>query len=171
MTARIFLATRLQPLYLEEVQLHRRLPPEEGYQHAHLALLRVDVVHGADEVGEGAVHDADALSGLEADLDAGLLRAHLAEDGAHLRLLERGGHGAGTDEAGHPRRVANDGPRLAGAALILVGRGWVVLAHLNHLDQYVAGEDLAGNGAAKPVADLELVHAGGDDGEVGVVGG
>src|SRR4030042_1675488 len=150
MMARIFFAMRLQPLHLEEVQLYRRLPPEERYQHAHLALVGVDVVHGADEVSERAVYNAGALPDLEADLDAGLLRAHLAEDGVYLRLIERCGHGSGAHEAGHPRRVANHGPCLAGAALILVGRGWVVLAHLDHLDQHVPGEDLAGNGAAGP---------------------
>src|SRR3990172_2811207 len=80
MTARIFFAMWLQPLYLQEVQLHRRLAAEEGDQHAYLALLHVDLVHGADEVHEGAVRDADALADLKAHLDARLFGPHLAED-------------------------------------------------------------------------------------------
>src|SRR4030042_5301575 len=86
-TARIFLAN-LQPLHLEEVQLHRRLPSQEGDQHLDLALLQVDLVHTADEVDEGAVGDADALADDAAHLDARLLSPHLAEDGLDLRLLQ-----------------------------------------------------------------------------------
>src|SRR3972149_1030619 len=90
MTARIFFAMRLQPLHLEEVQLYRRLASEEGDHDPYFALLWVNLVDGAHEVDEGAIDDAYALAQLEADLDAGLLGAHLAEAVAHLYLLDGG---------------------------------------------------------------------------------
>src|SRR3990172_2518748 len=163
MTARIFFATALEPLHLEEVQLHGGLADEEGDQHAHLALFDVDLVHGANEVHEGTVGDADALAELEADLDARLFGPHLAEDGEHLRLLQRRWRGAGADEAGYAGRVAHDGPGLAGQRLLLLRGRRVVLPHLHHLDQDVAGEDLAGDRAPHPIADLDLVDGGDDD--------
>ena len=58
---------------LEEVELDRRLAAEERDEHADLALLGVDVVDDADEVGERAVDDLDALALGEADLDLGRL--------------------------------------------------------------------------------------------------
>src|SRR5947209_7989991 len=43
------------PLDLQEVELDWRFATEERHQHAHLALLGVDVVDDADEVGEWTV--------------------------------------------------------------------------------------------------------------------
>src|SRR3989337_4005101 len=107
MIARIFFAMRLQPLHLEEVQLYRRLASEEGDHGPYFALLYVNLVDGAYEVDEGAVDDAYALAQLEADLDAGLLGAHLAEDAAPLGLFHRLKCGRGTHETGHYRGVAD----------------------------------------------------------------
>src|SRR4030042_2856691 len=76
-TARIFLAN-LEPLHLEEVQLHRRLASEEGDQHLDLTFLQVDLVHAADEVDEGAIGDANALAEGDAHLDARLPGPDLA---------------------------------------------------------------------------------------------
>src|SRR3972149_7565190 len=162
MTARIFFAMRLQPLHLEEVQLYRRLASEQAPQDPYFALLCVNLVDGAYEVDEGAVDDAYALAQLEADLDAGLLGAHLAEDAAHLGLFQRRRCGAGTHETGHSRCVADHGPGIAGAGFLLGRRAKVFLAHLDHLHKHVAREYLARNGAAKSVADLYLID-GGDD--------
>src|SRR3972149_5694136 len=67
MMARIFFAIALEPLHLEEIQLHRRLAAEKGDEDAYLPLVRVDLVYGADEVDEGAVGYADTLAQLEAD--------------------------------------------------------------------------------------------------------
>src|SRR3990170_7988813 len=133
MIARTFFAM-LEPLHLEEVQLHRRLPAEEGDQHLHLALLQVQVVDDADEVLERAVDDAHALADAEADFDARLLDAHLAQDALHLFPLQRHRPVARADEAGDARRVPHHEP---GAVRVRV-----ILLELHHLHQDVAGEDL-----------------------------
>ena len=54
-------------LDLQQVELDRRLPAEHVDQHLQLALLRIDLVDLAVEVGEGPVHDADGLTDLELD--------------------------------------------------------------------------------------------------------
>src|SRR3990172_9548586 len=113
MMARTFFAT-LQLLHLEEVQLHRRLPSEEGDQHLHLSLLQVEVVHLADEVLERAVHNAHVLADAEAYLNPRLLYPHLAQDAPDLFLLQRHRPVAGADEAGDARRVAHDEPGAVG---------------------------------------------------------
>src|SRR6266849_5815227 len=95
----------LEALHLEEVELDRRLPAEDGDGDFDLPLLSVDLVDGAHEVGERPVGDADALAHLETDLDAWLVRLHLLDDGTHLRLVKRSGRGARADEAGYPGRV------------------------------------------------------------------
>src|SRR3990170_1734485 len=97
MIARTFFAM-LQPLHLQEVELHRRLPAEEGDQHLHLALLQVEVVHLADEVLERAIDDAHTLADGEADLYPRLLYAHLPQDTPHFLVLQRNGARAGADE-------------------------------------------------------------------------
>src|SRR6478672_1611116 len=62
----------LQALHLEQVQLDRRLASEEGDEHAHLALGRIDAVHLAVEVLEGTIDDAYGLTDLERHFDLGL---------------------------------------------------------------------------------------------------
>src|SRR3972149_3884304 len=140
----------LQALHLEEVQLDRRLAAKERYEDPHLAFIQVDLIHDADEVDEGPVDDAHALADDEADAHARLLRLHLAEDALDLRLFQRHRPHARADEAGHAGRVAHDEP---GAARL---RG--VLLQQIHVNQDVAGEDLARDGAAHAAVHLDLVH-------------
>src|SRR5438270_9730996 len=52
-------------LDLKQVKLHRRLPAEHVDQHLELALLRVDLVDLAVEVGERSVDNAHRLADLE----------------------------------------------------------------------------------------------------------
>ena len=61
----------LQLVDLQEVELDRRLAAEDADQHLDLVALRVDLVDGADELGEGAVLDADALPLGELSLNLG----------------------------------------------------------------------------------------------------
>src|SRR5918992_6170030 len=79
----------LELVDLQEVELHRRLAAEDADQHLDLVLLRVDLVHGTDELGERAVLDAHALALLELDLELGRLDPHLLEDLLDLGLDQR----------------------------------------------------------------------------------
>src|SRR5918996_5676408 len=132
----------LELLDLEEVELHRRLAAEDADEHLDLVPLGVDLVHGADELGERAVLDADALALGVLDLELRRLDPHLLEDLLDLGLLERQRPVARADEARDARRVAHDVPAL--------------VAH-DHLDQHVAGEDLAVHRLALAVLDLDLL--------------
>src|ERR1700716_3737749 len=90
-TARSFfcpIPTSVNFLDLQEVELDRRLPAEHVDKHLQLALLGVDLVDLAEEVGEGAVHDADALAQLDLDPDLRLL-LDLLQDRAKLVLVKR----------------------------------------------------------------------------------
>src|ERR1700738_512353 len=143
-TARTFffpIPTSVNFLDLQEVELDRRLPAEHVDEHLQLALLGVDLVDLAEEVGEGAVHDADALAQLELDPDLRLL-LDLLQDRAKLVLVQRDRLVAGADEAGHPWRVPDDVPGLVGH---------------HHLDQDVTGEDPLLDVAALAVLDLDLI--------------
>src|SRR5205807_5458736 len=99
-------------LDLEQVELDRRLAAEHVDQHLQLALLRVDLVDLAVEVGKRPVHHAHGLADLELDPDLRRFLLHLLLDRPHLFLLQ--GHRAvrGADEARHTGRVADDEPRL-----------------------------------------------------------
>src|SRR4051812_18093746 len=136
------------PSDLQEVQLHGRLSSEEGDQHAHLPLLGVDVVHHADEVGEGAVDDLDPFPAREGHLDLRRLHLHLLKDPFDLGILERGGARPGSHETRHARRVADDVPG--------------VVAH-HHLDQHVTREHLTLHGSPLAVLDLDLPLGRDDD--------
>src|SRR4029450_3911549 len=70
-TARTFLAIGLCLLHLQEVQLHRRLATEHGDEDPQLVLLRVDLVDGAQELGEGAGDDLAPVPLLVGDPDLG----------------------------------------------------------------------------------------------------
>src|SRR5438270_1316701 len=160
-TARTFffpIASKTLPLVdlldLQEVELDRRLAAEHVDQHLELAPLGVDVVDLAVEVGEGAVHDPDALPDLELDPDLGRLLLHLLLDRLDLLLLEGHGLVPGADEAGHAGGVADDVPGL--------------VRH-HHLDQDVAGEDPLLDVPALAVLDLDLVLHGDQDLEDPVV--
>src|SRR5947209_18665481 len=114
-TARTFflpIARLVHLLYLKEVQLDRGLAPEHVDQHLQLALLGVDLVDLAVEVGERAVDHAHRFADLELDADLRRLLLHLLLDRADLFLLQRHRAVGGADEAGHAWSVANDEPRL-----------------------------------------------------------
>src|SRR5919198_1797286 len=105
-TTRIFLATGdanpfyraragrferrgLELLDLEEIELDRRLATEDADQHLDLVALGVDLVDGADELGERPVGDAHALALGEGDAVLGGLDTHVPEDLLDLGLVER----------------------------------------------------------------------------------
>src|SRR5439155_4002319 len=101
-------------LDLKKVELHRRLSAEHVDQHLQLALLRVDLIDLAVEVGERSVDHAHRLADLELDANLRRLLLHLLLDGANLFLLQRHRAVRGTHEARDAGRVANDEPRLVG---------------------------------------------------------
>src|SRR6266567_4630975 len=112
-TARTFffpIPASVDLLDLQEVELDRRLPAEHVDQHLQLALLGVDLIDLAVEVGERSIHDPHRLADLELDPDLRGFLPHLLLDRPHLFFLE--GHRAvgGADEAGDARRVADDDP-------------------------------------------------------------
>src|SRR5215218_3702962 len=153
-TIRIFLATccslpaSLQLLDLEEVELDRGLPAEDAHEDLQLVALRIDLVHGADELRERAVGDAHALALRERDPELGRLHAHVPEDLLDLGLVQRDGLAAhpgdvaAADERGDARRVADDEPGLGVE---------------DHLDQHVARVHLLLDGMPLALADLDLV--------------
>src|SRR5438477_3143121 len=138
-----YLCARLMDLLdLQQVELDRRLAAEHVHQHLQLALLGVDLVDLAVEVGERPVHDADGLADLELHADLRRLLLHLLLDRADLFLLQRDRAVRGADEARHAWRITNDEPGL--------------VRHL-HLDQDVAGEDALLDVPALAVLDLDLI--------------
>src|SRR3954451_9723767 len=97
-TVRIFFSTWfllftqsacLQLFDLEEIQFDWCLSSEDRDEHLDLVALRVDLVDRADELGERAVRDADALTRLEGDAVLGRLPTHPAQDLLFLVLVER----------------------------------------------------------------------------------
>src|SRR5581483_4135383 len=154
----------LEPLDLQEVELDGRLSAEEGDEDTHLPLLHVYLVDDADEVLERPVDDAHGLAHLEANFDPRLLRAHLAQDGANLRLVQRRRVGAGADEAGDPGGVAHHLPGAVSTIALLGADVLIVVAgEIDHLHQDVAGEDLLLHRAPLAVADFDLVDERHDD--------
>src|SRR5260370_4442784 len=134
--------TLMDLFHLEQVQLDRRLTAEHVDQHLELALLRVDLVDLAVEVGERPVDHAYGLADLELDPDLRGLLLHLLLDGPNLFLLKRDRAVGGADEARDARGVANHKPR--------------VVRH-HHADQDVPREDALLDVAALAVLDLDLV--------------
>src|SRR3954467_11764289 len=100
-------------LDLVEPELDRRLPVEDVDEDLQLALVQVDLADRAVEVGERSGDDPHHVPLLELETELGL---HLflldREDLLHLTLRERRRlrTGAGGDEPGHTRRVADDVP-------------------------------------------------------------
>src|SRR4029453_12768848 len=131
----------LQLLDLEEVELDRRRPAEDGHHHLERVAVEVDLLDHALEVRERTVDDPHALAALEGVLRLRLLDRllHLVEDLVRLFLRERDRTVAGADEARHLRRVAHQVPGRVGD-LLAVG---AVLGLDLHQD--VAGEE-AGRG-------------------------
>src|SRR6266568_7536825 len=144
-----FLLIRLAHLLdLKQVELDGRLAPEHVDEHFELALLWVDLVDLAVEVGERTVDHPHGLADRELDADLRRLLLHLLLDRPDLFLLQRDGAVRRADEARDAGRVPDDEPRL--------------VRHL-HLHQDVAGEDALLDVAALAVFDLDLVFHGDED--------
>src|SRR5256885_15043079 len=71
-------------LDLEQVELDGRLASEHVDEHLELALLGVDLVDLAVEVGEGSIDHAHRLADLELDADLRRLLLHLLLDRPYL---------------------------------------------------------------------------------------
>src|SRR6185436_11734281 len=133
--------------HLVEGELDRRLPVEDVHEHLQLALVQVDLADRAVEVGERSRDDPHHVVLLESEAE---LRLHLLllhrQDLLHLTTRERRGLASrpGRDEPRHPGRVPDDVPRV------------VVV---DHLDQEVAGEDLALDDLLLAALDLhDVLH-------------
>src|SRR5688572_11275302 len=116
---------------LTELELYGGRPSENRDRDAQATFLVVHVFHRALEVGERAVLHAHHLAHFEQHLGLGLLHAlaHLLHDRRDLLLGNRGGfRRRAADEAGHLVRVLHEVPG--------------VVVHF-HLDEHVAGEELA----------------------------
>src|SRR6185436_19365063 len=140
--------SRLCFLDLGEVKLDRRGSPEHRQRDLDLLLVRLDLFDGGREAGERAVDDANRVARLEHDAGLGLGLAalgHVRLDTRDLARRDRSGLGAAKE------------PRDLGRVLHQVERP--VVEH--HLDEHVAGEELAGRGAALALHDLH--HALGRD--------
>src|SRR4051794_24913975 len=100
---------------LAEFELDRGLPAEDVDEDLHLELILVDLDDLAGEVRERAFLDAHRLAelvletGLAPLLDRLTLRLDL-EEGLDVLAGQRGRLGAGPDEAGDARRVADHVP-------------------------------------------------------------
>src|SRR5512133_1756618 len=139
---------RLKPplgfLHLHEVELDGGRAAEDRHEHAHLPLVRLDLLDRAVEVRERAVDHADLVALLEQHLGLGLERAlgdlgseALDLDVAHRRdLVRRLGV---PDEAGDLGRPLHEVPGLE--------------VHL-HVDEDVAREELALGGLLLPLHHL-----------------
>src|SRR5947208_17084586 len=123
---------------LKEVKLDRGFAPEEGHQYADLALLGIDRVDNADEVGEWTVDDLHAFRLQEADLDARRLHLHPTQDPLDLGFFQWTRVRARADKACDAGRVTNDVPRVV---------GWHALLGHQHLDEDIAREHFALHGA------------------------
>src|SRR5258706_1565299 len=99
-------------LDLQQVELHRRLAPEHVDEHLQLALLRVDLVDLAVEIGERSIDDAHGLADRELDADLRRLLLHLLLDRPHLFLLQRHRAVGRADEARDAGWVADEEPGL-----------------------------------------------------------
>src|SRR5580765_1550528 len=117
--------------HLTEFELDRSRASENRHRHAQAALLVVHVFHRTLEIGERAFLDAHHLAVLEQHRGLGLLHAlaHLLHDRLDFLLGNRGGLG---------RRAADEAGHLVGVLHQVPG----VVVHL-HLDEHVAGEELA----------------------------
>src|SRR4029450_5783622 len=102
----------LQLLHLQEVQLDRRRPAEDGDHHLQGVAVEVDLLDHPLEVRERAVDDPDALAPLERVLRLRLLDRllDLVEDLVRLLLGKGDGPVAGAHEAGDLGGVLDEVP-------------------------------------------------------------
>src|SRR5512135_2797353 len=104
--------SRSELLDLEEVELDRRRPAEDGDHHLEGVAVEVDLLHHPLEVRERAVDDANALAPLERVLRLRLLDRllDLVEDLVGLVLRQRDRPVARADEARDLGRVLDQMP-------------------------------------------------------------
>src|SRR5512135_3569884 len=107
-----YLLRPLQLLDLEEVELDRRRPAEDGHHDLEGVAVEVDLLHHSLEVRERPVDDAHALAALERVLRLGLLDRllDLVEDLVRLLLGQRHRPVARAHEARDLRRVLHEVP-------------------------------------------------------------
>src|SRR5580693_993071 len=142
------LSGRLELRDLAEFELDRRLPAEDVDQHLELELVLVDLRDLAREVGERPFLDPDRLVDLVLEAGPGALGGaapptfllHL-EDVLDFAPRQRRRLGAGSDEPGDARRVAD---RTPGVVVEVTADQQVARKHL------LLDRDL--------LATLELVH-------------
>src|SRR4029453_19499012 len=132
----------LELLNLVEGELDRGLAAEDRHQHLELLLVGVDLGDRAGELRERAGDHRHRLADLPLDLRLELLHRLGLQGPGDLLVPQRGWLGAGSDEAGYARRVADHVP------------GVVVQVHA---DQQIAGEDLAGDDLLLAALDLHDV--------------
>src|SRR5690606_37048616 len=116
---------------LAEIELDGRGTTENRDRDAHLALLVIDVLDVAVEVGEGALFDADHFAHFEQHLWTRFFHArlHLGEDLFHFLFGNgRGAVARATEEAGDAGGVLDQVPGFVGQL---------------HLDQDVTRENAA----------------------------
>src|SRR5712692_5994031 len=120
---------RLELLDLEEVELDRRRPPEDGDHHLHRGAVVVDLVDIALEIAERPIDDPHRVAALELEFRLRLLGGDrdLAADPVDLLLREGRRLDPRPDEPGHLGGVLHHVPGGVG--------------HL-HVDQDVTGEEL-----------------------------
>src|SRR5258708_11538724 len=143
---------RSEFLHLQEVQLHRGGPAEDGNHDLEGVAVQVDLLHHPLEVRERAVDDAHALPALEGVLRLRLLDRllDLVEDLVRLLLGEGHGAVAGAHEARDLWGVLDQMPGGGGGLL-------AVRSLLGFdLDQDVAGEEAGGG--LHLLAPLHLHH-------------
>src|SRR5712664_876613 len=135
---------RSRLLHLHEVQLDGRGAAEDRDQHPHAPLVGVHFLHRAVEVRERSVHHAHVVAFLELHFRLRLQRSlgELGREPRDLVLADRGRLGGVADESGDLRRVLHQVP---GAVVQL------------HLDEDIAGEELALRGALLPLHHLDHV--------------
>src|SRR5579863_5651829 len=144
--------SRLNFLYLQEIQHHRRFSPEERHQNRDLVAVHVDIADSADKFGERAIDDAHTLTFCETNLGLWLLCLFrdLLQDRFHLVFMKRDGASARTYKAGNAGCITHHIPGL--------------IAH-HHLHQHVTGEDFTLDGAPLALFDLHLFLHRHDDAE------
>src|SRR5271165_5994959 len=103
-----------QLLDTREVQFHRSGASENRYGNLEPAVVVVDFLDGAIEIGERSIHDAHLLVALvdHFGFRAILRGVHAIDDGVHFRFGQRRRSSGRAHETGDPRGVAHDVPSV-----------------------------------------------------------
>ena len=113
-----------QLLLFIEFEVHGGLAPEHGDYDAHAVLVRLELLDGAEEALQRAVRDLDGVADLVAEDYLVPLHAKVVD----LLVRQRDRLVGRADETGGAAHVAHEVPAL--------------VRHY-HLDEHIAGEDLA----------------------------